>query len=121
MNTISKLFSKKTKFKDKYTFEQRSKESSAIKLKYPNRVPCILERSGTNIDEMDKKKFLIPKDLTVGQFIFVVRQRLALDASRAIFLFFNSNTLVNTSETIGCSYINHSDKDGSDEIHGYKN
>ncbi len=111
MNTISKLFSKKS-FKNNYPFEKRLNESTRIKAKYPDRVPCILERSGNNIDEVNKKKYLIPRDLTVGQFIYVIRKRLNLDSSKAIFLFFNSNMLVNTSQSIGNCYINYADEDG---------
>ena len=111
MNTISKLFSKKG-FKNDYPFEKRLQESTRIKDKYPGRVPCILERSGNNIDEVNKKKYLIPRDLTVGQFIYVIRKRLKLDSSKAIFLFFNSNMLVNTSQSIGDCYINYADEDG---------
>tara|TARA_B100001057_G_scaffold312817_1_gene312897 strand:+ start:1257 stop:1634 length:378 start_codon:yes stop_codon:yes gene_type:complete len=112
MNTISKLISKKTDFKSKYDFKHRKNESERITIKYPDRIPCILERSGKNIPLVNKTKYLIPRDLTVGQFIYVVRKRLKLDSSLAIFLFFNDNILVNSSETINYCYLNYKDDDG---------
>ncbi len=116
MNIISKIISntenKNINFKSKYDFEYRKNESKRIMNKYPDRLPCILERSGKNIPLVNKTKYLIPKDLTVGQFVYVVRKRLKLDSSMAIFLFFNDNILVNSSETINYCYVNYKDDDG---------
>lgn len=76
-------------FKDKFTLEQRQQESNRIIQKYPNRIPVIVERAAgcKNIDNIDKNKFLVPEDLTVGQFQYVIRKRLSLDAGQALFLF----------------------------------
>ena len=99
-------------YKTRVPFEQRQSEYKRIINKYPDRIPCILERSGKNIPLVNKTKYLIPRDLTVGQFIYVVRKRLKLDSSLAIFLFFNDNILVNSSETINYCYLNYKDDDG---------
>jgi len=32
-------------------------------------------------------RYLVPADLTVGQFVFVIRKRIKLDAEKAIFVF----------------------------------
>ena len=39
-----------------------------------------------NIDDMDKKKFLIPSDLNVGQLMWVIRKRIKLQYDKALFL-----------------------------------
>lgn len=113
MNIISKLLNNKTHpFKTKFNFDHRKNESERIMNKYPDRIPCILERSGKNVPKVNKTKYLIPKSLTVGQFVFVIRKRLKLDSSMGIFLFFNNNLLINTSESILNCYNNHKDDDG---------
>ena len=42
--------------------------------KYPDRVPVIVEKLQTaRIADVDKKKYLVPSELTVGQFYFLIR------------------------------------------------
>lgn len=38
---------------------------------------------------IDKKKYLVPADLTVGQFVYVIRKRIKLSPEKAIFIFVN--------------------------------
>lgn len=42
-------------------------------------------------------RYLVPKDLTVGQFVYVVRKRIKLSAEKAIFVFVK-DTLPSTGE-----------------------
>jgi len=42
-------------------------------------------------------RYLVPADLTVGQFVYVVRKRIKLGAEKAIFVFIN-NTLPSTGK-----------------------
>jgi GABA(A) receptor-associated protein len=87
-----------TTFKDKYSFEQRHGEACSIMNKYPHRIPVIVERSkDTDIQDIDKKKFLVPNDITVGQFTYVIRKRIKLDPETAIFLFINDTLPASTS------------------------
>lgn len=43
-------------------------------------------------------RYLVPADLTVGQFVYVVRKRIKLGAEKAIFVFVK-NTLPPTGES----------------------
>ena len=65
------------RFKEKCTIEQRINESARIKAKYPERVPVIVERADgcKNIEEITKHKYLVPNDLTIGQFAYVIRKK----------------------------------------------
>jgi GABA(A) receptor-associated protein len=63
-------------------------------------VPVICEkadRSG-DIPDIDKKKYLVPADLTVGQFHYVIRKRIKLAPEKALFLFC-SNTIPPNGES----------------------
>ena len=99
-------------FKKKYPLEKRRRESSRIMIKYSSRVPIICERAGTtDIPLIDKHKYLVPNDLSMAQFIFVIRRRLKLDASKAIFLFVNKNIIPSNSASLGELYEEYKSKD----------
>ena len=76
------------RFRAQITEENRAAESKRILEKYPERVPCIVERNeddSSDLPEVDKKKYLVPRDLTVGQFMYVIRKRLRVNQEQAIF------------------------------------
>ena len=102
-----------SKFKTDFTFEQRSAEVDRIRSKYPDRVPVICERhvSNTTSPDIDKTKYLVPQDLTIGQFMYVIRKRLKLNASEALYLFANGH-MMTCSNTVGVAYDNYKDSDG---------
>lgn len=98
-------------FKRDHVFEKRRAEGDKIRRKYPDRVPVIVEKApNTRHPPLDKKKFLVPNDLTVGQFYFLIRKRIHLRPDDALFLFVN-NCIPPTSATIGLLYHEHHDKD----------
>ena len=93
-----------SEFQKQYSFEKRIAESKNIRRKYPDRIPIIVESSDTNIPKIDKKKFLVPNDITCGQFLYVIRKRIKLNSEKALFLFINnrlppSSSLMSTIDT----------------------
>ena len=100
-------------FKRDFSFARRHEESTKIRDKYPNRIPLIVNKNPkcTNLSDITKKKYLVPIDLTVGQFIYVIRNRIKLPPEQALFVFVNE-TLPPTSQTIKDLYENHADEDG---------
>merc|ERR1711918_211053 len=66
-------------------------------------------RSG--IPPVDKRKYLIPMDLTVGQFVYVIRKRISIPSDKAIFIFVN-DTLPPTAALMSTIYEQHRDADG---------
>ena len=65
----------------------------------------------SNIQDIDKRKFLVPADLTVAQFMYIIRKRIQLPPEKAMFLFVNK-VLPTTSSTMGSIYDEHKDTDG---------
>ena len=99
-------------FVETHSIEDRIKESQKITLKYPSRVPIIVERSyKCELQDIDKKKYLVPKDMTMGQFVFVIRKRIKLDTSQALFIMVN-NSLESSNKLLGEIYDDKADKDG---------
>ncbi|KAF5455462.1 hypothetical protein F2P56_025034 [Juglans regia] len=89
---------KSMSFKEEFNFELRYEESSEILAKYPDRVPVIVERySRSDLPEMEKRKYLVPQDMSVGQFIYILSGRLHLAPGKALFVFVK-NTLPQTDE-----------------------
>tara|TARA_B100000029_G_C17242208_1_gene839482 strand:+ start:159 stop:506 length:348 start_codon:yes stop_codon:yes gene_type:complete len=99
-------------FKERLTLEERIQESERIKEKYADRIPVIVERTNnSNLPELDKHKFLVPNTLTVGQFLYVIRKRIKLEHSHALFIFI-ANTVPQISKNMSELYDSHRDEDG---------
>jgi len=101
-------------FQRKFDFDKRHLEASRIREKYPNRIPIILEKNEhcMTIPDIDKKKFLVPQDLTMGQFQYVVRKRLkTLKSDQGLFFFIN-NTMPSVNQQLSILYNDHKDEDG---------
>ncbi|XP_028751797.1 autophagy-related protein 8f-like isoform X1 [Neltuma alba] len=103
-------------FKQEHDLEKRRTEAARIREKYPDRIPICLkvivekaERS--DIPSIDKKKYLVPADLTVGQFVYVIRKRIKLSAEKAIFIFVD-NVLPPTGAIMSAIYEEKKDEDG---------
>ncbi|KAI3753962.1 hypothetical protein L2E82_26028 [Cichorium intybus] len=102
----------KSSFKLDHPLERRQAEAARIREKYPDRIPVIVEKADrTDIPDIDKKKYLVPADLTVGQFVYVVRKRIKLSAEKAIFIFVK-NILPPTAAMMSAIYEENKDEDG---------
>lgn len=99
----------RSKFKDSFSLEKRHTESQRIIEKYHDRIPCIVESNNNNLI-LDKNKFLVPNDITVGQFIYVLRKRVHIKPEEALFLFVN-NTIPPSSRMLNELYTEHKDED----------
>lgn len=100
-------------FKEEKPFEQREKESKRVRAKYPDLVPVICERvKNSELPNTMRRKYLVPQSLTMGQFMYVLRRRINLDANRAMFLFLGGDTLAPTAELVSALYETHKDEDG---------
>ena len=99
-------------FKKKYSLEKRKEESKKILNKYPEKIPIIVEKDKkSKIKDIDKNKYLVPEDLTMAQFLYVVRKRITLSPEEALYCFID-NSLPTTSSTMSTIYHEHKDEDG---------
>ena len=55
---------------------------------------------------------MVPADLTVGQFVYVIRKRIKLSPEKAIFIFVSNNVLPPTASLMSAVYEEHKDDDG---------
>lgn len=102
----------RSQFKDENSFEKRKSESTRILQRFKDRLPVICEKvENSDIQEIDKRKYLVPGDLTVGQFVYVIRKRIKLPSEKAIFIFVN-DILPPTAALMSTVYEEHKDEDG---------
>lgn len=94
------------------TLEKRQAEALRITERFNDRVPVICEKvENSDIPEIDKRKYLVPTDLSIGQFVYVIRKRIKLPSEKAIFIFVN-DILPPTAALISSIYEEHKDEDG---------
>ena len=101
-------------FKRNYSLEERKQESLRVMNKHPDRVPVICEkneRASMHLPQVDKYKYLVPNDLTIGQFIYVIRKRIHLTPEQAIYLFIDG-MIPQSNETLNIIYHKYKDVDG---------
>jgi GABA(A) receptor-associated protein len=103
---------KQTPFKDKHPFEKRLLESSRIMEKYPNRIPVICECVGGEVPDIDRKKYLVPSDLSMAGFLYVIRKRIKIKPEQSIYLFVGDSVMVAGCQIMGSVYAEHKDLDG---------
>jgi GABA(A) receptor-associated protein len=95
-----------------FSFYDRLNESRRVSIKYPDRIPIICERSPTSDGPIvAKKKYLVPHNFTIGQFLSVLRKRMKLPPEKAIFLFINT-TIYHSSYLLSNIYEMNKDADG---------
>lgn len=97
----------------RHTLDERMNESSRVLTRYGDRVPVIVQRQEGNdkLPDLDKHKYLVPSDMTIGEFVYIIRKRIRLSQDQAIFIFVN-NVLPPTSACISQVYNDHKNEDG---------
>ena len=85
-------------------------EALRVKTKYPNFCPIYCESRDI---QLEKSKYLIHKEMSFCQFIYILRKRIKLNAESGLFFLIKSPTegdiLPRTSEMIGTLYEKHKD------------
>ena len=87
-------------------------EVDRIMRKYPDRIPVIVTKNNnsTTTPDIDKNKYLVPVDLTIGQLQFVIRKRLHLSPEKGLFLFIDSMAVCH-SELVSSAYERDHDRE----------
>ena len=66
---------------------KRLKDMELVRLKYKDRIPVIVFPIDQHTPNIDAHKYLVPKDITVGQFIHLIRLRITLKPEQALYVF----------------------------------
>ncbi len=102
-------------FKERFDLKVRTLESERIISKYPTRVPIIVEKAAVckTLQPLDREKFLVPSDMQVSEFYFVIRKRMQnLNPNEALFFFVGDGVMAKPSQTLKEMYDEFKDPDG---------
>ncbi|XP_028650330.1 microtubule-associated proteins 1A/1B light chain 3C-like [Erpetoichthys calabaricus] len=101
-------------FKQRKCLATRQHEVSNIRLKFPNKLPVIVERYNKEkvLPPLDKTKFLVPPDLPLCQFVTIIRNRIAINSTQAFYLLVNNRSLASMTLTMAEIYSLNKDEDG---------
>jgi microtubule-associated protein 1 light chain len=103
-----------TQFKFRKALGTRKGEVQAIRSKYPSKIPVIVERydQEQSLPQLQKSEFLVPEELSMSQLVTVVRNRLHLSSTQAIFLMVSNRSIASLSRTVLEVYREYHDHDG---------
>ncbi|KAK2561103.1 Microtubule-associated proteins 1A/1B light chain 3C [Acropora cervicornis] len=112
-------------FKQRKSFVSRRDEVAGIRAKFPSKIPVsetsnlisylvIVERyhKEKDLPLLDKTKFLVPQELTMSQFVTIIRNRMSLSSTQAFYLIVNNKSLASMSMTMAEVYKEEKDEDG---------
>ncbi len=100
-------------YKDKIPLQTRKSEAERMLNRYKDRVPVIVEKHSKSRDapDINKNKYLVPHDITFGQFLYIIRRRIKLGEEQGLYAFVN-NKMPPTSDLMISVYKNNISEDG---------
>ena len=77
-------------------------------------MPVIVERfhKERNLPQLDKTKFLVPQELTMSQFVTIIRNRMSLTSTQAFYLLIDDKGIASMSMTLTELYEKKKNADG---------
>ena len=99
-------------YKKNVSEDTRIQECSRILNKYPDRIPIVVcKDKNCSLLDIDKQKYLVPQDMSLGQFMYVIRKRIRLQPNEALFVLVN-NSLIPSNKSLQEIYESNKDTDG---------
>jgi GABA(A) receptor-associated protein len=90
-------------------------EAARMMTRYPDKIPVVVKRAPgvkASLPALKKWKYAVPRDLTMGQFMFLLRRHMSLPPEEALFLFI-ANTLVPGTERVIDVWSRYREEDGA--------
>ena len=99
--------------KDNPDVNQRRENCNKIRNQFSDKIPIICEKDPKckRLKDIDKTKYLVPNDLTVSQFSFMIRKRIEIQQEEAFFLLVNGKTSITGDSNLSDIYERHADKE----------
>jgi len=80
---------------DNQTRKQRQDDVLRLLKRYPDKIPVYVEG-----EKLTQNKFLVPYDITVAQFLYILREKVLMTPTESIFLFFGKRREIMPSNII---------------------
>jgi len=101
-----------SKFQTSNSFESRRQTFENIRIQYPERIAIIVEPNENCRIRIDKNKFLVPSEMTMGHFIYEIRKHMKFEEYSNIFMFVANNVIPSSNSTMSSLYSQYCDPDG---------
>ena len=99
-------------FKINNTLEKRINQFDKLKKEYPTKIPIILEKAHTcTLNQIIKSKYILSNDLTMAEFITIIKDKLELEPERALFFLAKGKYNISGNQLLGDIYERYKDKD----------
>ncbi|XP_075426176.1 microtubule-associated protein 1 light chain 3 gamma-like [Ascaphus truei] len=101
-------------FKQRKRLDSRIHEVTRVRNRFPCKIPVIVERDHREklLPALQKIKFLVPQEMTLGQFVTMIRCRLPLSPSLALCVLVSGRRLASLTMTMSQVYSANHDQDG---------
>lgn len=87
--------------------------ASYLMKKYAGRIPVVITKKVRDpLNDLDKNKYLISKDMLFWKFICILRKRLELPAQKALYVLSNHGRLISNSSSMNMIYESEKSADG---------
>ena len=91
---------------------KRKQLSENLIKQHPDKIPIVCEKEPkAKIKEIEKTKYLIPKDLTISQFCFSLRKNIKLNPEECLFLLVKGKISIAGETRLGDIYEKYADKE----------
>ena len=109
-------------YKKSVPLEQRQSDFKKVMETNKGRIPIICERCpGSTAPVIQKKKFLVPPEMRVGQFGEIIRRKLELSKEAALFFLVNGTHSLSGNQLMSEVYDKLKDPEDSFLYIGYSN
>ncbi|XP_017781277.1 PREDICTED: microtubule-associated proteins 1A/1B light chain 3C-like isoform X1 [Nicrophorus vespilloides] len=96
------------------SLEIRKEEVMAIRNRFPTKIPIIVNKfvKETNLPTLDKTKFLVPQEITMAQFLTIIRNRMSINQTQSLYLLVNNRSMISLTSTLSEIYGEFQGEDG---------
>ena len=109
-------------YKKKVSLEGRQNDFKKVMETHKNRIPIICERCPeSTAPVIQKKKFLVPPEMRVGQFGEIIRRKMELSKETALFFLVNGTHSLSGNQLMSEVYDKFKDPEDSLLYIGYSN
>ncbi|KAE8607391.1 hypothetical protein XENTR_v10011163 [Xenopus tropicalis] len=94
--------------------DSRIHEVNRVRSRFPYKIPVIVERSPQEkrLPQLEKIKFLVPPEITMGQFVNTIRCKLPLPPSHSLCVMVSGRQVASLAMTMSQVYSENRDQDG---------
>jgi GABA(A) receptor-associated protein len=93
------------------SLQKKLNENANLSKRYPSKIPVIIYTRNKNISEPEKCKFLIDKNVSIAEFLTVLRKYVKLDPTESIYLFTEDNSIPPSSHLMSQVFDAHKNED----------